>query len=52
MKMVEAALLIPLTILITVSLIGLMMDLYERSEEQIRKHAEVRNEYYQTEIDW
>ena len=52
MKMVEATILIPLTILIIISLIGLMMTFYDRLEKQTESHAAMRNEIYETEISW
>ena len=52
MKIVEATILIPLTILIVVSLIGLMMTFYGRLEKQTESHANMRNEIYEKEIDW
>lgn len=52
MKIVEATILIPLTILIIISLIGLMMTFYDRLEKQTESHMAMRNEIYETEIDW
>lgn len=52
MKIVEATILIPLTILIIISLIGLMMTFYDRLEKQTESHMRMRNEIYETEIDW
>ena len=52
MKIVEATILIPLTILIIISLIGLMMTFYDRFDKQTESHIKMRNEIYETEIDW
>ena len=52
MKVVEATILIPLTILIIIGLIGLMMTFYDRLEKQTESHAEMRNEISEVEIDW
>lgn len=52
MKIVEATILIPLTILIIISLIGLMMTFYDRLEKQTESHMKMRSEIYETEIDW
>ena len=47
MKVVEATILIPLTILIIIGLIGLMMTFYDRLDKQTVSHAEMRNEIYE-----
>ena len=52
MKVVEATILIPLTILIIISLIGLMMTFYDRLEKQTESHDDMRSKIYETEIDW
>ena len=52
MKVVEATILIPLTIMIIMSLIGLIMTFYDRLDKQTVSHAEMRNEIYEVEIDW
>ena len=52
MKIVEATILIPMTILIIISLIGLMMTFYERLDKQTGSHAEMRSEIYEIEINW
>ncbi len=52
MKIVEATILIPVTVLIIISLIGLMMTFYDRLEKQTESHLKMRNEIYETEIDW
>ncbi len=52
MKMVEATLLIPLTIMIIVMLIGLMMSFYGNLGKAVSDHEEARKSIYETEIDW
>ncbi len=52
MKIVEATILVPLTILIITGLIGLMMTFYERLDKQTGSHAEMRSEIYETEVVW
>lgn len=52
MKIVEATILMPMTILIIISLIGLMMTFYDRLEKQTESHEKMRNEIYETEIYW
>ena len=52
MKIVEATILIPMTVMIIISLIGLMMTFYGRLEKQTSEHAKIRNDIYETEIDW
>ena len=48
MKIVEAALTVPLTILIMVSLIGLMMTFYDGLLDQVAEHDAYRAEKYET----
>ena len=52
MKFVEATLLIPMTILITVSIIGLMMNYYEDLGKQIEEHEKARVEIYEKGSIW
>ena len=52
MKVVEATILIPLTILIIIGLIGLMMTCYERLDKQTESHAGMRDEIYEFDTDW
>ena len=52
MKIVESTMLIPMTVLIIISLIGLMMTFYDRLEKQTEAHEKMRSEIYETEIDW
>ena len=52
MKIVEATILIPMTVMIIIGLIGLMMTFYGRLEKQITEHERIRNGIYETEIDW
>lgn len=47
MKMVEATILIPMTILIIAGIIGLMMQFYEDLGKQIDKHGEERVKIYE-----
>lgn len=46
MRIVEASLVMPLTILIMAALIGLMMSFYAEFGEQLEHHAEEREELY------
>ncbi len=46
MRIIEATLIMPLTLLITAALIGLMMNFYEDLDKQIQRHAEERKEIY------
>ncbi len=48
MKIVEAALTVPVTILILVGLIGLMMAFYTALGDQIAEHDAYRAETYET----
>ena len=48
MKIVEATLTVPLTILIMVSLIGLMMTFYTELTDQIGEHDAYRAKTYET----
>ena len=48
MKIIEATLLMPLTCLITISLITLMMYMYNQFLTQIQSHDEAREKMYQT----
>ncbi len=48
MKMAEAALTVPLTILIMVSLIGLMMSFYSELADQVAEHDAYRSETYES----
>ena len=52
MKMVESTLLIPLTIMIIMTIIGLMMTFYGNLERAAETHAEMRESIYETEINW
>ncbi len=52
MKIVEATILIPLTIIITVSIIGLMMNYYSELDKQIGEHGKVRSEIYEKGNIW
>ncbi len=52
MKIVEATILIPMTILIIVSIIGLMMNYYEDLGKQIENHEKARVEFYENESIW
>ena len=47
MKIVEAALTVPLTILVMVSLIGLMMTFYTDLSDQVAEHEAYRAENYE-----
>ena len=51
MKIAEATILIPMTILIIVSIIGLMMKVYDDLGIQIDKHIDDRREIY-SEAVW
>ena len=46
MRIIEATLIMPLTLLITAALIGLMMNFYEDLDKQIERHMEERKEIY------
>ena len=46
MRIIEATLIMPLTLLITAALIGLMMNFYEDLDKQIERHREERKEIY------
>ena len=48
MKIVEATLTVPLTILIMVSLIGLMMTFYSSLTDQVAEHDAYRAKTYET----
>ena len=50
--MVEATILIPLTIMIIVMLIGLMMTFYGNLGKAVADHEEARKSIYETEINW
>ena len=52
MKMVEATILIPLTILIIMAMIGIMMTFYSNLGKAADTHREARGSIYETEIDW
>ena len=52
MKIVEAVILIPLTILIIVAIIGLMMNFYEDLGRQISDHEKARIEIYEKKSIW
>ncbi len=52
MKIVEATILIPMTIIIIVSIIGLMMTCYEDLGKQIESHSEMRAGIYEKESVW
>ncbi len=51
MKTVEAAILLPMTIVIIVSLIGMMMTMYNELGRQIKEHDEIRTEMYEKETN-
>lgn len=46
MRIIEATLIMPLTLLITAALISLMMNFYEDLDKQIEQHREERKEIY------
>lgn len=46
MRIVEASLVVPLTILIMAALIGLMMSFYAEFDEQLDRHTEEREKLY------
>ncbi len=46
MRIIEATLIMPLTLLITAALIGLVMNFYEDLDKQIQRHTEERKEIY------
>ena len=52
MKIVEATFVIPLTIIILVSIIGLMMNFYGDLARQVDGHVEMREKVYETHHVW
>ena len=50
--MVEATILIPLTVLIIVAIIGLMMNYYDEFGKQLEEHEKERVEIYDKESIW
>ncbi|MBQ5441327.1 MAG: hypothetical protein IIU36_03580 [Firmicutes bacterium] len=50
MKMAEATILVPMTILIIVSIIGLMMGFYDDLGQQIEKHTDERAKIYEEKV--
>lgn len=48
MKFVEATMVMPLAVIITVSLIGLMMTFYNHHLDQLREIEQARSEIYES----
>ncbi len=51
MKLVEATIVLPTTIFIIVSMMGIMMTMYNELGSQIAEHEKIRTEMYEKETN-